>query len=191
MSRCDGSSALPAGTDFTVELLTLTGQPHRPSFGRRLDHRWQLAEVEEITPFLILQLGYGTGSSRVEASTVVLARLVGDPDDRLDRILARRIGSTSEFLRFILLLLQLAGRDDWLPEGDGLGSFANFAAGDSAGVLEAVLAALATSPRMIDDIDRLVTRLLKSERGHELLPDGWNEFWPSVVAARDRLTARP
>ena len=116
---------------------------------------------------------------------------MGDPKDRLDRVLARRIGSTSEFLRFILLLLQLAGRDDWLPEGDGLGSFASFASGDSAGVLEAILDALATSPRMIDDIDRLVTRLSTSERGRKVLPDGWNEFWPSVVAARDRLRTRP
>ena len=185
------SSALPRGTDLTVELLTVTGQPYHPSFGHRLDHRWQLAEVEQITPFLVLRLGRGTGSSRVEASSVVLARLVGDPDDRLDRVLARRIGSTSEFLRFILLLLQLAGRDDWLPEGDGSGSFASFAAGASAGVLEAVLDALATSPRMIDDIDRLVTRLSTSEQGRKLLPGGWNEFWPSVVAARERLRTRP
>ncbi len=108
-------SVLPPATELTVELLTLTGQPHRPSFGSRLDHRWKLSEVEEITPFLVLRLGVGTGSSRVEASSVVLARLVGDPSDRLDRVLARRIGSTSEFLRFILLLLSLAGREDWLP----------------------------------------------------------------------------
>jgi PLD-like domain len=184
------SSAVPRGTELTVELLTLTGQPHRPAFESRLDHRWQLSEVEEITPFLVLRLGYGTGSSRIEASSVVLARLVGDPNDRLDRVLARRIGSTSEFLRFILLLLQLAGRDDWLPEGDGLGSFASFAVGDSAGVLEAVLGTLATSPRMIDDIDRLVARLSASEQGRKVLPDDWNEFWPSVVTARERLGRR-
>jgi hypothetical protein len=183
------SSALPPRTDLAIELLTLTGQPHHPSFGSRLDHRWQLAEVEDITPFLVLRLGCGTGSSRVEVSSVVLARLIGDPQDRLDRLLARRIGSPSEFLRFILLLLQLAGRDDWLPGGDGSGSFATFAAGDS-GVLEAVLDALATAPRTIDDIDRLVTRLSASQQGRNLLPDGWNDFWPSVVTARDRLGTR-
>lgn len=185
------SAALPADTDLTVELLTLSGQPHHAPLGRRLDHRWQLAEVEEITPFLVLRLGSGSGSSLVEVSSVVLARLVGDPSDRLDRVLARRIGSASEFLRFILLLLQLAGHEQWLPQTDAVGDGGTFVIGESAGVLEAVLTALATSPRTIDDIDRLVTRLAATEQGRKVLPEGWNEFWPSVAAARDRLRIRP
>jgi hypothetical protein len=184
------SSALPDGTELSVDLLTLSGQSHRPPFGVRLDHRWQLSAVEEITPFLVLRLGCGAGSSRVEVSTVVLARLVNDPSDRLDRILARRIGTTGEFLRFILLLLQLAGREGWFPEGEGLGGFATFAAGGTSGVLEAVLTGLAASPNTIDDIDRLVTRLAATEQGRKVLPEGWAEFWPSVVAARDRLRTR-
>jgi hypothetical protein len=150
-----------------------------------LDHRWQLTEVEEITPFLVLRLGSGSGASRVEASSVVIARLIGDPTDRLDRVLARRIGSPAEFLRFILLLLQLAGNEGWLNEGEGLGGFTHFSASPS-GVLEAVLAALATSPGAIDDIDRLVTRLAATERGRTVLPDGWSDFWQSVAAARER-----
>jgi hypothetical protein len=184
------SSTLPDDAELTVDLLTLSGQTHRPSFGTRLDHRWQLAEVEEITPFLVLRLGSGKGSSRIEVSSVVLARLVGDPADRLDRVLARRIGTPSEFLRFILLLLQLAGREGWFPESNGVGSFATFVAGDGAGVLEAVLTALATAPRTIDDIDRLVTRLGATEQGRKVLPPGWGEFWPSVTAAREHLRTR-
>ena len=175
----------PPDTELTVELLTLTGQPHRPSFGVRLDHRWQLSEVEEITPFLVMRLASGKGAARVEVSSVVLARLVGDPADRLDRVLARRIGTTSEFLRFILLLLQLAGREGWFPEGQGAGAF-GMREGDS-GVLEAVLTALATEPGTIDDIDRLVKRLTATEQGRKVLPDGWDAFWPSVVGARSRL----
>lgn len=182
------ASSLPADTELTVELLTLTAQPHRPSFGKRLDHRWQLSEVEEITPFLVMRLGSGTGAARVEVSSVVLARLVGDPADRLDRVLARRIGTTSEFLRFILLLLQLAGREGWFPESQGVGSFGAFTIGEGgAGVLEAVLTALASSPSTIDDIDRLVTRLSATEKGRDVLPEGWAAFWPSVVDARSRL----
>ncbi|MBF6555067.1 MAG: phospholipase D family protein [Acidimicrobiales bacterium] len=182
------ADGLPPDTELTVELLTITGQPHRPSFGVRLDHRWQLSEVEEITPFLVMRLASGTGSGRVEVSSVVLARLVGDPADRLDRVLARRIGTTSEFLRFILLLLQLAGREGWFPEGQGTGTFDAFGMGDGgAGVLEAVLTALATSPGTIDDIDRLVKRLTATEQGRKVLPDGWDAFWPSVVDARSRL----
>ncbi len=186
------AASLPADVELTVELLTLTAQPHRPSFGKRLDHRWQLSEVEEITPFLVMRLGSGTGPTRVEVSSVVLARLVGDPADRLDRVLARRIGTTSEFLRFILLLLQLAGREGWLPEGQGIGSFEAFTIGEGgAGVLEAVLSALASSPSTIDDIDRLVKRLSATEKGRDVLPEGWAAFWPSVVDARTRLRTQP
>jgi hypothetical protein len=183
--------SLPEDVELTVELLTLTAQPHRPSFGTRLDHRWQLSEVEEITPFLVMRLASGTGATRVEVSSVVLARLVGDPADRLDRVLASRIGTPSAFLRFILLLLQLAGREGWFPDGQGVGSFDAFGAGEGAGVLEAVLTALASAPATIDDIDRLVTRLSATEKGMAVLPEGWAAFWPSVVEARSRLKAGP
>lgn len=182
---------LPADLQLTVELLTLASQLHRPTFGSRLDHRWQLAQVEEITPFLVLRLASGSGTSRIEVSSVALARLVGDPPDRLDRVLARRIGTPSEFLRFVLLLLQLAGREDWFPEGSGAGLFGAFTMGDAtAGLLEAVLTALASSPGAIDDIDRLVKRLTGTEQGRQVLPPGWDDFWPAVVEARTRLAAR-
>lgn len=180
--------SLPGNVELTAELLTLTAQSHRPSFGIRLDHRWQLSQVEEITPFLVLRLASGVGAARVEVSSVVLARLVGDPPDRLDRVLARRIGTTSEFLRFVLLLLQLAGRESWLPDSQGGGIFGAFAMGeDGSGLLEAVLTALASTPGAIDDIDRLVKRLSATEQGRQVLPDGWGEFWPAVVEARSRL----
>lgn len=117
-----------------------------------------------------------------------MARLVGDPSDRLDRILARRIGTPEGFVHFLLLLLQLAGRADWFPEGQGGGSFGAFSSGENgSGLLEAVLAALASTPGAIDDIDRLVKRLTTTEQGRQVLPPGWPEFWPSVVEARSRL----
>ena len=184
------ASTLPSDVEFTVELWTLAAQPHRPLFGVRLDRRWQLSEVEEITPFLVMRLASGVGTARVEVSSVVLARLVGDPADRLDRLLARRIGTTGEFLRFVLLLLQLAGRAGWFPEDEGAGLFGVFAMGEaSSGLLESVLAALASAPGAIDDIDRLVRQLSATEQGRQVLPDGWAGFWPSVLEARSRLRA--
>ncbi|HUY07884.1 MAG TPA: phospholipase D family protein [Candidatus Dormibacteraeota bacterium] len=187
------AGSLPRETELTVELLTITGQRHRLALGVRLDQRWQLSEVEEITPFLVMRLASGKGAARVEVSSVVLARLVGDPADRLDRVLARRIGNTSEFLRFILLLLQLAGREGWFPEGQGAGAFGAFGRweGGGSGVLEAVLIALASSPATIDDIDRLVKQISATEQGRRVLPDGWDAFWLSVVGARSRLGTKP
>jgi len=185
------AATLPKDVGLTVELLTLTAQPHRPAFGARLDHHWQLSEVEQITPFLVMRLASGAGAARVEVSSVVLARLIGDPADRLDRVLARRIGTPSEFLRFVLLLLQLAGRESWFPDGQGGGIFGAFTGGDGgSGLLEAVLIALVSAPGAIDDIDRLVKRLTATEQGRQVLPDDWDAFWPSVVQARSRVGTR-
>jgi hypothetical protein len=83
---------------LSVTLMTLIGRAHQPQVHAPLDHRWQLSDVEEITPFLVLRLAAGSGAHRVEVSSVVLARLIGDPEDRLDRVLARHIGSTSAFV---------------------------------------------------------------------------------------------
>jgi len=181
---------LPEETTLSVELMTLAGQAHRPSFGARLEHRWQLSRIEDITPFLILRLAAGSGAARVDVSSVVVARLIGDPVDRLDRVLARRIGTPEEFLRFLLLLLQLGAQESWLPEGSGLGIFSSFAdAGGASGLLEAIVTALAVTPAAIDDIERLAARLSATEQGRLVLPDGWNEFWQPVVEARSLLEA--
>jgi hypothetical protein len=182
------ASSLPADVELTAELLTMVAQPHRPPFGTRLDHRWQLSQVEEITPFLVLRLASGTGAARAEVSSVVLARLIGDPADRLDRVLARRIGTTSEFLRFVLLLLQLAGREGWFPQPLGGGIFGAFTMNpDGPGLLESVLSALASTPSAIDDIDRFVKGLSATEQGRQILPPGWDAFWTPVIDACTRL----
>jgi len=185
------SSNLPTHVELTFGLLTMATQLHRVSFGVRLDHRWQLSRVEEITPFLVIRLASGSGAKRVEVSAIALARLIGDPPDRLDRVLARRIGTPSEFLRFLLLLLQLGGREGWLPEGQGGGAFGAFAMGaGGSGLLEGVLSALASAPNAIDDIDRLATRLSSTNEGRKVLPLGWQEFWGPVMVARSRLKLR-
>jgi hypothetical protein len=185
------SASLPEDVELTFGLLTIPGQLHRAAFGVRLDHRWQLSRVEEITPFLVIRLSSGIGASRVEVGSVVLAGLVGDPTDRLDRVLAQRIGTPSEFLRFLLLLLQLAGRDGFFPEGLGGGIFGAFNSGASGpGLLEEVLSALASAPNAIDDVDRLAKQLSSTEQGHRVLPPGWVDFWAPVMAARSRLRAK-
>jgi len=180
------SAALPPDAVLTFQLLTVNGNPHKAQFGERLNHRWQLAEVEEITPFLVISLASGSGASRVEVRAVALARLIGDPPDRLDRILASKFDNTEKFLRFILLLLQLAGSEGESRDGQGAGELGAYTMAQS-GLLEAVLASLASSPGTIDDIDRIVKQLGSTDRGREIIPDGWADFWPSVVEARSQL----
>lgn len=173
---------------LTVEPITTAGQHHQPPSGAPLGHTWQLNAVEDITPFVVLRLAAGSGAAAVEVSAVAIATLVDDPSDRLDRLIARHIGSPAAFVRFLMLLLQLAGDDNSL-EG-----FALLAGGggpwrlsgdeEGSGLLEAMAVALATAPAVIDDVERFVSRLTTTEAGRSLLPDGWEPFWAQVCGAR-------
>ena len=47
--------------------------------------------------------------------------------------------------------------------------------------------ALARDPRQLDDIDRLVRDLARTEEGRALLPDDWDTIWEPIWAAREEL----
>jgi hypothetical protein len=184
--------APPDTAELTVRPLTLaTTAVVDP--GAAIDATWTLDGVEQITPFIALTLTAPYGSATVEATCTIVARLIGAPDDRLDRILASHIGTPGAFIRFLLLLLQLAGRDATGADlfggtGNG-GGFDQMFTSDNAGILEAVTTALASHPEAIDDVDRLVNRLSRTDQGRELLPIGWEPFWTQVTEARRRIGA--
>ena len=185
-------AAVPADSDLVVELLTKPGSTHIAPIGEVLDHEWSLSAIEEITPFVVLRLSAGSGARRVEASTVVIATLVNDPPDRLDRILAGHFKSPGDFLRFVLLLLQMSGEGSWLAQGGGQGGFTGFSMeADGSGLLESILSVLASNPDSVMDIDRLATRLEATEEGRKILPSGWSSFWASVMEAHSKLGGTP
>ena len=191
--RFEGMNQLPAafpeGAVLRVRLLA-DGLPNRDvEVGTLIDVAWASVASEDITPFATLELTAGTGVSPVRVSCVVLATLVGGPEDRLDRLIARQFRSEEDFLRFLLLLLQISGGDSTQfavltagrkPSGRAFGF-------GSSGVLESLVAALADHPQAIDDIDGLVGRLSATEDGQAVLPEGWDELWGALLGAR-RLT---
>ena len=70
--------------------------------------------------------------------------------------------------------------------GGGTGS-AGWNAGQ-AGVFETLVRALGTSTSVLADIAPLIERLRRSEKGWQVLPEGFGELWDLVWAARERLT---
>ena len=182
----------PDTAELTVRPLTIT-TALAAGPDTAIDATWTLDGVEQITPFIALTLTVPYGKATIEATCTVVARLIGGPDDRLDRILASHIGSPGAFIRFLLLLLQLAGRDataaDLFSGSGGSGGFDRLFTSDNAGILEAVTTALASHPEAIDDVDRLVARLNRTEAGRQLLPCGWEPFWTQVTEARQRIGA--
>lgn len=178
---------LDDGVDLSIRLLS-THDERTPATSRELDETWTGLGAEELTPFVAVTLRAGPPSARIEASTIVMATMSGAPDDRLDRLLAAKVGSPEAFLRFLLLLLQ-GDSDEMLTDladGSGDGTAVFGLSGD--GVLEAVAMALADRPEVLDDVDRLVARLLSTDAGREVLPPGWNELWDQVIVARRMLT---
>lgn len=178
---------LDDGVDLSIRLLS-THDERTPPASSELDETWTGLGAEDLTPFVAVTLRAGPPSARIEASTIVMATLLGAPDDRLDRLLAAKVGSPEAFLRFLLLLLQgdSEGMLAALADGPGDGTAVFGLSGD--GVLEAVAMALADRPEVLDDVDRLVGRLRSTDAGREVLPPGWNELWDQVIAARELLT---
>jgi hypothetical protein len=178
----------PGDATLTVRLLT-SGDTRTASSGSPLTASWAGLAGEDVTPYLVLELV--AGSTR--ASCVAVATLTGGPGDRVDRLIARQVGSPEAFLRFLMLLLQLGRGDEGavaaLLAGPGRGGVVDGFFANSAGVLEALVVALCDHPATLDEVDRLVQRLSATEEGRAVLPAGWNDLWAAVTAARQQLGA--
>ena len=151
--------------------------------GEILNHQWMLDGVEKITPFVTLTLR----SKNVHVSTVLLARMEGDPEDRLDRIIARQFENKEMFLQFVALLLASRGGEvsDHIHDGfEVAGGISSNWMSDGSGLLEILLQSLSRSPESVDEVGRLVERLRATSSGKNVLPDGWEELWQAVVTTR-------
>lgn len=174
---------------LTVRLLS-GSKAHSPNPGAAIQEIWKGLSAEDLTPFVVLELTAGSVASPVRATCVVMATLSGGPEDRIDRLIAKQVGSPEAFLRFLMLLLQLGKGDLFDPgsilPGQSPSTFGAFGIG-SAGVLESLVTALADQPQSIDEIDRLVTRLSATAEGKNHLPPGWDAMWSQVLIARETL----
>lgn len=183
-----------ADTDHTglkVAPITTANDRHSLVLGKAVSTTWDEVKTEDITPFFVLTISARVGNVSAQERSVVIAKLNGAPGDRLDRILANQIKTPSEFMRFVLLLLRLA-EGEAMPAAPGVGSLGGeWIASGGAGLLESVLDALTRAPSAIDQIDRFAIRLRATERGRALLPAGWDDFWPNVMAAAEQIKGAP
>jgi hypothetical protein len=149
---------------------------------------WRVS-FESLTAFFVLDLAATRGSMVSRASFVVRAQLIGEPADRLQRVLAAELKNRSDLVRLLLMLLggtdpAFGGLVDLLT-GDRLGEDENTdpILGSDA-LLEPLMRTFARNPGRLDEIGNLVQELARTERGRELLPEGWREVWASIEAAR-------
>jgi hypothetical protein len=165
-----------------VELLTRPGTAVLLDPGASVEATFDGVALADITPFVAVRVRHEDGAG---AAAVVRGRLVGDPAGRLDEVLARQVDTPEKFLRFLALLLGLGeGHPLATLVGTGAGAGDGARLGSAPGVFETVLRALARKPDAIDDLDRLVTRMLGTETGRAALPEGFQDFWAVVVEGR-------
>ncbi|CCH89524.1 conserved protein of unknown function [Modestobacter italicus] len=170
--------------DLSMELLSRRGEAVRPQPGQEADETFTRVELADITPFLVATLREGD----VAESSVIPAGLIGDPEDRLDAVLARQVDTPEKFLRFVLLLLSLTGQLAQAPAaGSSTGSWASTAA---QGVFELLARALADEPSVLDDLERIVDRLGRTEAGRAVMPEGFADVWATIQEARGLMGAR-
>ncbi|MCZ4080298.1 phospholipase D family protein [Rhodococcus sp. H36-A4] len=180
----DGAT-VPAGMTARVEPLAHPGVACTVDDGRTSHGTVEGVPLIEVSPFLRLSLTDGAGR---EAACVVRAELRGDPEGRLDEVLASQINTPEKFLRFLALLLGLGQAHPLAMVG--LGGASAGTSGELAPapqVFEIVIRALARSPESIGDLNRLVQRMLATENGVANLPEGFASFWDVVTASRIKL----
>ena len=144
-----------------------------------------------MTAFFAFEVVLREGPHEVTKRFVVTADLVGAPDDRKPRLLRSLLKDRRRVLQLLLLILMGEGADVSafveVTRGGDKDSHGSFGGWDQGTLLEALLRSLSHSPRQIDDAARLIADLGKTPEGRDLLPEGLDEIWEPVWAARKAL----
>lgn len=180
------------GAAATIELLSRPGYAVGVGAGSTRFGPFDRVPLPDITPFVVLRVELRGENESVKGGTVLRGSLVDDPDGRLDAVIARQVDSPAKFLRFLFLLLSMAGGTlpPWLRAAvsgeDGAGAADERRLLD-LGVFEAVARGLASHPEVLDDLGRLVERLQATDEGRAALPEGFDALWSAVSEAREAI----
>lgn len=142
---------------------------------------------EALTSFFVFTASARREGEHREIQFVVNAELLGAPEDRRQRILAGLLKNREELLRFLLMLLSGMGESGQLAEAALGGGKWAWAWTESSALFEPMVRALARDPSKIDEIGSLMTELAKTSDGRSILPEGWEEVWEPIRAAREAV----
>jgi len=166
---------------LTVEAMTRRGEAVTLTPRECAQGTFVGLSLPDITAFLVLT----AEADGLRESTVVPAVLIGDPEDRMDAVLARQVDTPEKFMRFLLLILGLSGVSR-VAIGDAPGGGSWWTSGSTT-VFELLARALADNPGSLDDLARIVDRLSRTDAGLAVMPAGFLDLWRTVIEARQFL----
>ena len=119
----------------------------------------------------------------------------GLPEDRDGAIIEAILQGKDGFLNYLRYLLGVMGSEDASGhlDGDADGAWNLGVAGlESRALLEGLTRTLARDPERLEPVRDLMDHLRESEKGREMLPDGFEALWaafesvlPAVVKAKE------
>lgn len=146
---------------------------------------------EALTAFFAFEVSLREGGHKVRKRFAVTAELRGAPEDRKERVVRLILKNRRRVLQLLFLILMGEGADISAfvraARRDGRGPPEPLGGWNRSTLLEALLGSLSRNPRQIDEAARLITDLRKTAEGKDLLPEGLDEIWEPVWAARRAL----
>lgn len=191
--EAETAKSRPLSSDVSARVwpITLPGASAaiQPDFSVPTVAQFAGLSFESLTSFYAFELQAKKGQTSLGRQFVLNLPLLGAPTDRKERILHYLLRDRGQVLRFLLYLLgdeaQTSAAPSTLP-GPGNGAEAQSLLGSSA-LFEQLVRALERNPARLDEVHRVLTDLRSTPEGQALLPDGLEEVWEPIWAARQEI----
>ena len=173
----------PITLSYNRALLCKFYQEQNLSFGK--------LSLGAITAFFAFELECTKDGQTCTERFVTKLKLIGEPKDRLQKLLRSLLENKSQVLRLLLLLLadQSVSINKLINFHRHLGNIGTFPESMPTGIplLESLMKALAQNPEKLDRINRLVEDLCKTDEGQSLFPNGFMQVWESIWQVRREM----
>jgi hypothetical protein len=142
--------------------------------------------ISALTGFMAFRIDAERSGQKASLAFVLNLPVEGMPADRDSHVLRDIISDRARFVRFLLLIL---------ADDNDLGALAFVTAASDAGrqtpshndaipLLEELVRAFSRHPEKIDRVADVVAELRKTDQVDDLFPDGFEEVWDVLMAAR-------
>lgn len=154
------------------------------------DVTFEGVSLETLTTFMLFKVGIDDRQTRFVMNLPIHEGVM--PEKRQDRLIARMIEDSDGFLRYLLMLLwedevddlETLGLSGWMSHRGRRGSGV-----ETLPLLEEMVDAFSKAPERLDEIDEIVTSLMETDEGRQILPRDFIELWEAFKEARSGLDA--